>query len=156
MQEFQNTRNPILPLEHHIPDSEARVMPDGKLYVYGSYDDREDVYCSEKYHVVSTPDMEHWTIHDVSLTGRQVPWFINPDGSIDEVKMTSQGVGKPFAPGEEIYGYQACGLKGSACIDTDRVYGEKLTRISAGDEAVFRYVKSSRAWSSIRLACGGV
>ena len=394
MQEFQNTRNPILPLEHHVPDSEAHVMPDGKLYVYGSYDDREDVYCSEKYHVVSTPDMKHWTIHDISLTGQQVPWFndpnapkypgidwskptpfiqkmlaaaaadgedmkekfekedqgpkpallfapdcierdgkyylyfcmpddsegvavsnrpegpftdlvqlpcggidpaifidddgqayyywgqlfshgvrmnddmrsfdpanivddlvteeehffhegssmrkigdtyyylyadmergkptslgystsksplgpftyrgiiidndgcdpaswnnhgsiecvngkwyvfyhrcsrgvqqhrrlciepitINPDGSIDEVKMTSQGVGDPFAPGEKIYGYQACGVKGTVYIGLDDTYCEKLTNISAGDEAVFRYVKSDRAWSSIELTCAG-
>ncbi|MCD8151261.1 MAG: family 43 glycosylhydrolase [Clostridiales bacterium] len=79
MQTYQNKRNPILPLEYHIPDSEAHVMPDGKLYVYGSYDDREDVYCSEKYHVVSTPDMEHWTIHEESLNGKQIPWFNNPD-----------------------------------------------------------------------------
>ena len=53
-------------------------MPDGKLYVYGSYDTRGDVYCSEEYHVVSTPDMEHWTIHDKSLDGNDVPWFNNP------------------------------------------------------------------------------
>ena len=79
MNEFCNRRNPILPLEHHVPDSEAHVMPDGKLYIYGSYDDREDVYCSEKYHVVSTPDLEHWTVHGVSFAGGDVPWFGDPD-----------------------------------------------------------------------------
>ncbi len=79
MENYKNKRNPILPLEFHIPDSEAHVMPDGKLYIYGSYDDREDVYCSEKYHVVSTPDMENWTIHEESLNGKQIPWFNNPD-----------------------------------------------------------------------------
>ena len=78
MREFSNRRNPILPLEYHVPDSEGHVMPDGKLYVYGSFDDREDVYCSEKYHVVSTADMEHWTIHGESLNGNQIPWFNNP------------------------------------------------------------------------------
>lgn len=78
MREFSNRRNPILPLEYHVPDSEGHVMPDGKLYVYGSFDDREDVYCSEKYHVVSTADMEHWTIHEESLNGNQIPWFNNP------------------------------------------------------------------------------
>lgn len=396
MKNFKNTRNPILPLEYHVPDSEAHVMPDGSLYIYGSFDDREDVYCSEKYHVVSTPDMEHWTIHDVSLTGKEVPWFNNPDapkypgidwshptpfirkmleeaaakgddmkaafekeeerekpallfapdclyrdgkyylyfcmsddsegvavsekpegpftnpvqlpcggidpaifidndgqayyywgqlfshgvkmnadmmsfaredivddlvteeehffhegssmrkigdtyyyvyadmergkptslgyatgksplgpfqyrgiiidndgcdpaswnnhgsiacvngqwyvfyhrcsrgvqqhrrlciepitinqdGTIDEVKMTSQGVGEPFAPGEKLYGYQACGVKGTAYIGLDEKYGyeEKLMNISAGDEAVFRYVKSEHAWSKIELTCAG-
>lgn len=77
--EFKNQRNPILPLQHHVPDSEAHVMPDGKLYIYGSYDDRDDVYCSDKYHVVSTPDMKHWTVHDISLKGQEIPWFNDPD-----------------------------------------------------------------------------
>lgn len=79
MTDYKNSRNPILPLDHHIPDGEAHVMPDGKLYIYGSYDDRDDVYCSEKYHVVSTPDMEHWTIHAPSLNGNSISWFNNPD-----------------------------------------------------------------------------
>lgn len=79
MRSIKNMRNPILPLDIHIPDSEAHVMPDGRLYVYGSYDDREDVYCSEQYFVVSTPDMEHWTVHEESLNGNDIPWFNNPD-----------------------------------------------------------------------------
>jgi hypothetical protein len=76
---YTNKRNPILPLDCHIPDSEAHVMPDGRLCIYGSYDERDDVYCGETYHVVSTPDMEHWTIHDEAFNGRQVPWFNDPD-----------------------------------------------------------------------------
>lgn len=76
---FRNQRNPILPVKYHIPDSEGHVMPDGKLYIYGSFDDREDVYCSEKYYVVSTPDMKEWTIHEESLNGKQIPWFGDPD-----------------------------------------------------------------------------
>ena len=52
-----NTRNPILPLDVHVPDGEAHVMPDGKLYIYGSFDKRSDVLCSEEYHVVSTADL---------------------------------------------------------------------------------------------------
>lgn len=79
MREFTNMRNPILPLDIHIPDSEAHVMPDGKLYIYGSFDDRADVFCSEKYHVVSTSNMKEWRIHDVSLNGNEIPWFNNPD-----------------------------------------------------------------------------
>ena len=57
MEHFKNMRNPVLPPKYHVPDSEAHVMPDGKLYIYGSFDNREDVFCSEKYHVVSTLDM---------------------------------------------------------------------------------------------------
>lgn len=390
MKKFINKRNPILPLEYHVPDSEGHVMSDGRLYIYGSFDDREDAWCSEKYHVVSTADMKSWTIHDISLNGKDIPWFnnpdapkypgldwskptlfmqkmmeddpdlkaalkkqnrgespfllyapdcierngkyylyfcmadesegvavsdkpegpftdpvqlpcgeidpaifidedgqayyywgqfashgvkmnadmvsfnpdeivnnlvteeehffhegssmrkigdtyyyvyadmergkptalgystgkspmgpftyqgiiidndgcdpaswnnhgsiecvngqwyvfyhrcsrgmqghrrlciekitINPDGTIDEVKMTSQGVGDPFAPGEKIYGYQACGVKGTVYIGLDDVYGEKLMNISAGDEAVFRYVKSDADFGSIELTCAG-
>lgn len=79
MRQYKNLRNPILPLDVHIPDSEAHVMPDGKLYIYGSFDNRSDVFCSDKYHVISTPDMENWTIHDVALLGEDIPWFNNPD-----------------------------------------------------------------------------
>lgn len=77
---YRNQRNPILPLQFHVPDSEGHVMPDGRLYVYGSFDDREDVYCSEEYHVVSTADMETWEIEESpSLRGGDIPWFNDPD-----------------------------------------------------------------------------
>lgn len=81
MKEYINRRNPVLPLKYHVPDSEGHVMPDGRLYIYGSYDDREDIYCSEKYHVVSTPDLEHWTVHEEAFNGNQVPWFRDSDVS---------------------------------------------------------------------------
>lgn len=79
MKEFRNKRNPILPLEYHIPDSEAHVMSDGRLYIYGSYDGRENEYCSEKYHVVSTRDMEHWMLHGESFHAAEAPWFGDPE-----------------------------------------------------------------------------
>lgn len=71
--------------------------------------------------------------------------------------MTSQGTGAPFAPGEEIKGYQACSLKGTCYIDVDEAYGfeEKLTNISAGDEAVFRYIESEKTWKGIEITCTG-
>lgn len=392
MSDYLNTRNPILPLKIHVPDSEAHVMPDGKLYVYGSFDDKDDEFCSDKYHVVSTPDMMHWTVHPVSMKGADVPWSndpnavkyqgidwmhptpfirkmiqgmdfgegrkqreaeneipkapmlfapdaackngkyylyfcmsddsegvavsekpegpftspvqlpcggidpavfidndgrayyywgqlfahgvelnpdmmsfeedkavdnlvteydhffhegssvrrigdtyyfvyadmergkptalgyatgmsplgpftyqgiiidndgcdpaswnnhgsiecvdgqwyvfyhrcsrgsqqhrrlciekinINPDGTIDEVKMTSQGVGEPFVPGEKIMGYQACGLKGNVRIDVDASYEEALTCILDGDEAVFRYVQNEKAWTKAYFQLSG-
>lgn len=394
MSEYKNSRNPILPLDIHIPDSEAHVMPDGRLYLYGSYDDRDDVYSSEQYRVISTPDLEHWTIHAPSLNGNSVPWFndpdapkypgidwshptpfirrmlerdaaegrdmkaefekesnspkpallfapdciekngryylyfcmpddsegvavsnrpegpfsdpvqlpcggidpavfidedgqayyywgqlfshgvrlnedmisfdpeqivddlvteeehyfhegssmrkigdtyyyvyanmergkptslgyatgssplgpftyrgilidndgcdpaswnnhgsiecfhgqwyvfyhrcsrgrqqyrrlciepitINEDGSIDEVKMTSQGLGAPFGPGEAIMGYQACGLTGTVYIGVDERYGEKLMNISSGDTAIFRYVKTDRPYTQLTVEAGG-
>lgn len=82
MTHFNNTRNPILPLDIHIPDGEAHVMPDGRLYIYGSYDDCDNMYCSEKYRVASTEDMEHWTIHEEAFHGKSAPWFNNPDAPV--------------------------------------------------------------------------
>lgn len=79
--EFINQRNPLLPLKHHIPDGEAHVMPDGKLYVYGSYDALDTAYCSEKYHVVSTPDLKHWTVHGISFQAGDVPWAGDPEAA---------------------------------------------------------------------------
>ena len=69
--------------------------------------------------------------------------------------MTSQGVGEPFGPGEDIFGYQACGLEGGCFIDVDDKYGEALTSISAGDRAVFRYVRKDSDWEKIRLETAG-
>lgn len=90
--------------------------------------------------------------------------------------MTSQGAGAPFAPGERIYGYQACGLKGTVYIGaedaarqnnvlpetetaseagTGSVYPEKLTCVSPGDEIIFRYVKKDTPWSGIECTCAG-
>lgn len=388
---YQNQRNPILPLQYHVPDSEGHVMPDGRLYLYGSFDNREDVFCSEEYHVVSTVDMKTWEIEDApSLLGKDVPWFdkpdapkypgidwshptpfvlkmlaehpedkeafeladngpkpallfapdclsrngkyylyfcmnddsegvavsdspkgpfqnpvqlpcggidpavfidddgqayfywgqlfshgvklnedmvsferndivddlvteeqhffhegssmrkiggtyyyvyadmergkptalgystsespmgpftyrgiiidnadcdpaswnnhgsiecvngqwyvfyhrcsrgvqqhrrlcaekiqILPDGTIPEVKMTSQGVGEPFRPGETIMGYQACEVHDGCYIDVDHIYGEKLTHLKKGSSAVFRYVKSAEDWTAIRIIAAG-
>ena len=60
--------NPLFPREIFIPDGEARWMPDGRLYVYGSMDLPGDPqYCSNRYHVFSTEDMEHWKDHGVSF-----------------------------------------------------------------------------------------
>lgn len=83
------------------------------------------------------------------------PIRINQDGTIDEVKMTSQGAGMPFEPEESIMGYHACELKGTVYIGPDEKYGEKLMNISNGDEAVFRYVKSEKAYSEIEIIATG-
>ena len=80
---------------------------------------------------------------------------ISPDGSIPEVKMTSQGVGDPFAPGETIFGYQACGVTGSCYIGLGGPYTEQLMHISDGDTAVFRYVRSDRPYTEIALEAEG-
>lgn len=40
MTTYTDCRNPVLPPGLAIPDPEARVMPDGRVYVYGSWDQR--------------------------------------------------------------------------------------------------------------------
>lgn len=73
--------NPALPRQHFVPDSEARVMPDGRLYIYGSYDlSGNNSYCSDVLHVFSTDNMIDWTDHGVSFSVRDIPWA--KEGSI--------------------------------------------------------------------------
>lgn len=60
--------NPVLPFEHFVPDSEARVWDDGAVYVYGSYDiSGNSTYCSREYRVFSSHDLVHWRDHGVSF-----------------------------------------------------------------------------------------
>lgn len=79
MEKFTNTHNPLLPPEWHMPDGEAHRMPDGRLFVYGSFDDGKHIYCSDRYYAVSTSDMEHWTIHDCSFDSSRISWADDPD-----------------------------------------------------------------------------
>ena len=57
-------------------------MPDGRLYLYGSLDEREDRYCSGRYRVASTADLREWTMHPTSFTTDDVPWagVVPPSG----------------------------------------------------------------------------
>lgn len=67
--------NPVLPREHFVPDSEARVMPDGRLYVYGSYDLSGNMsYCSDVLHVFSSDDLIRWVDHGIAFSVKDIPW----------------------------------------------------------------------------------
>ena len=57
-------QNPIVPPGVYMADPTARVWEDGILYIYGSVDESPDYYCSYNYHVLSTNDLVHWTIHE--------------------------------------------------------------------------------------------
>ena len=47
--------NPTLPKKCFVPDGEGRVMPDGRLYVYGSWDiSGSKEYCTTELHCFST------------------------------------------------------------------------------------------------------
>ncbi len=68
--------NPILPPDVFVPDAEAHVWADGRLYIYGSYDiEGADTYCSNRYHVYSTDDLVHWVDHGVSFTVSDISWI---------------------------------------------------------------------------------
>lgn len=62
-------KNPLLDDNVFVPDAEAHVWEDGRIYLYGSYDIKgADKYCSDRYHVFSSDDMETWVDHGVSFT----------------------------------------------------------------------------------------
>ncbi len=76
--------NPLLPENCFMPDAEARVMPDGRLYLYGSWDiPNNDDYCTRIMHCFSTDDMENWTDHGVIFRNDEefygIPWNKNTE-----------------------------------------------------------------------------
>ena len=68
--------NPILPLQHFVPDAEAHVGNDGRMYIYGSYDISGNTsYCSYEYRVFSSDDLVNWTDHGVSFSSCDFPLY---------------------------------------------------------------------------------
>ena len=77
--------NPLLPENCFMPDVEARVMPDGRLYLYGSWDLPESPdYCTKIHHCFSTDDMKTWTDHGIIYRNDEkfcgMPW--SPDSNL--------------------------------------------------------------------------
>lgn len=67
--------NPLLPPTAFVPDVEAHVWADGRIYLYGSYDIAgERRYCSDVYHVFSSDDMLHWIDHGVAFSLADTTW----------------------------------------------------------------------------------
>jgi arabinoxylan arabinofuranohydrolase len=59
--------NPICPPGVYIADPEARQMPDGRTYVYGSRDEPGNKWCSRSYDVLSTRDLKTWNLDQMSF-----------------------------------------------------------------------------------------
>ena len=59
--------NPISPPGLYIADPAVRVMPDGKVYLYGSRDEPGNAYCSHSYNILSTSDLVHWNVDQTSF-----------------------------------------------------------------------------------------
>ena len=69
--------NPILPLKYYVPDVEAKVFSDGKIYLYGSYDLPGNCeYCSKDYYVFSSEDFQSFEKSGVAFSNREqfIPW----------------------------------------------------------------------------------
>lgn len=70
-----NGNNPILPTQYFVPDVEARVFEDGRVYLYGSFDVcNKKQYCSYEYHVFSSLDCKEWVDHGTCFSIDDVPW----------------------------------------------------------------------------------
>lgn len=135
--------NPILPDTCFVPDVEARVMPDGRLYLYGSWDHPySDDYCSREAHCFSTDDMIHFVDHGVIFRNDEefqgMPWnpkswlyapdAIHKDGKYyyyvcgernDEgVAVADSPIG-PFSPAEPIEGANGDSIDPAVFVDDD-------------------------------------
>ena len=76
--------NPLGPPGVYIADPEAHQWPDGRLYVYGSRDDDRRRYCSRRYDMLWTADLEHWhherdTFSTTGLAGADANLLYAPD-----------------------------------------------------------------------------
>ena len=111
-----SAQNPISPMGVYIADPTSRVGQDGQLYIYGSLDLTPETYCSDRYHILSSPDLKEWTLHPNSLIwestiyapdmmykdGTYYLYYENPRG--DEFVAVSDSPVGPFRDGVKIEG----------------------------------------------------
>lgn len=135
--------NPILPDTCFVPDAEARVMPDGRLYLYGSWDMPQNPdYCTNLAHAFSTDDLIHWEDHGVIFrndhTFQGMAWSpksslyapdaIHKDGKYyyyvcgshneEGVAVADSPIG-PFSPAEPIVGADRDSIDPAVFVDDD-------------------------------------
>lgn len=72
--------NPILPIQHFVPDVEARQWADGRIYLYGSTDiSGYNSFCSWQYRVFSSDNLQDWVDHGESfraaLPNKSADWL---------------------------------------------------------------------------------
>lgn len=135
--------NPICPPGVYIADPEARQMPDGRVYIYGSRDELGSGWCSHSYNVLSSSNLINWEVDQNSFAtqglGKQTDYtskfLYAPDciykdgkyylyycldgGNEDEIEgvATSDSPYGPFKEGKKIKG--AFGIDPSVFIDDD-------------------------------------
>ena len=69
---WASAQNPISPPGVYIADPTARIDSNGQMYVYGSVDESTSHYCSRRYHVLSSDDLCHWTLHRNTFTWHDI------------------------------------------------------------------------------------
>ena len=133
--------NPIVPAGVYIANPEVRLMPDGRLYLYGSRDEPGNAWCSHSYNILSTSDLVHWDMEQTSFAtqglGKQTDYtdgvLYAPDciyhkgkyylyyclagGGDDEGVATASSPYGPFKKGRKIEGIN--GIDPSVFIDDD-------------------------------------
>jgi len=133
--------NPICPPGVYIADPEARQMPDGRVYVYGSRDEPGNTWCSRSYNVISSRDLKTWVLDQTSFAtagaGKQTDYtdaiLYAPDcihkegtyylyyclasGGENEGVATSKSPYGPFVKGHKFAGIS--GIDPSVFIDDD-------------------------------------
>lgn len=130
--------NPILPSCYYVPDVEARVWLDGRVYLYGSLDQAgQNQYCSREYRVFSSSNLSDWIDHGVSFQVRDAHkrfgflyapdclrigdryclFYCGDDGS--EGLATSEKPFGPFQNAHPIIGADGDGIDPAAFLDDD-------------------------------------
>jgi hypothetical protein len=79
------------------------------------------------------------------------PISFNPDGSIDEVEMTTQGAGPPLEATASLDAARACLLYGNVRIMADGQGREKLSGIRNGDFAAYKYIDFGDGVKSVTI-----
>lgn len=71
--------NPVFDRDLYIPDPEAHVWPDGRLYIYGSRDEGGNPrYCSPIHNVLSTDNLVNWVDHGISFDSKDCGLYDRP------------------------------------------------------------------------------
>lgn len=133
--------NPISPPGLYIADPEVRLMPDGRIYVYGSRDEPGNAWCSRSYNVLSTSDLVRWDVEQISFAtqgagkqtayteavlyapdciyhqGKYYLYYCLADGGVDEGVAVASSPYGPFKNGQPIKGIS--GIDPSVFIDDD-------------------------------------
>lgn len=65
-----SAQNPITPEGEFFADPSARQWKDGRVYLYGSRDESVDYWCSYGNDVLSSDDMNSWTLHKNVFSSR--------------------------------------------------------------------------------------